>query len=188
MAQAHLSRMKPLARPLGHLQSATIAAVMSVKRDREKTEEDQQVLEKCSGAATPELKVAKLERVKLERGGTDFFEAAEWGRLETIEKFLDKGTDPNSLDPDDDPVLFTASMKGHLGVVQALLVARADPATSNDVGFTALMLSARGGRTETVKKLIAAGADINAKNFQGQTALQLAESEGKGECAALLQV
>merc|ERR1719191_273346 len=79
------------------------------------------------------------------KGGSGFFEAAEWGKVDVIQQYLDEGVDANSVDPDDDPVLFTASMKGHTAVVEALLAAKADPNSKNDVAFTALMLAARGG-------------------------------------------
>merc|ERR1711879_37987 len=116
------------------------------------------------------------------KGGREFFEAAEWGKTERVQELLDQGTDPNSIDPEEEPVLLIASMKGNLGVVKALVAAKADVNAKNDVGFTALMVAARGGRASTVKELVTAGADRELKNMQGETALQMASNESKTEC------
>eukprot|EP00930_Biecheleria_cincta_P083744 TRINITY_DN73257_c0_g1_i1.p2 TRINITY_DN73257_c0_g1~~TRINITY_DN73257_c0_g1_i1.p2 ORF type:complete len:170 (+),score=50.30 TRINITY_DN73257_c0_g1_i1:40-510(+) len=131
-------------------------------------------------------KRARGDESKLKPGGRDFFEAAEWGRLSQLQKFLDEGVDPNSRDPDDDPVLFTASMKGHFGIVEALLAAKADPCVQSEIGFTALMLAARKGQTEVVGALLLAGAEVETKNAQGQTALDIARSLGHEDCSEML--
>ncbi|CAK0794608.1 unnamed protein product [Prorocentrum cordatum] len=122
----------------------------------------------------------------LKKGGADFFDAAEWGKAEKFQEFLDQGVDPNSVDEDDDPVLFTLCMKGHAGLVERLLASGAEPSRLNDVGFTGLMIATRQGHASVVKALLAGGADPSVKNPQGETALDIAHKEGKGECAALL--
>mmetsp|Transcript_1261 Transcript_1261/g.3085 ORF Transcript_1261/g.3085 Transcript_1261/m.3085 type:complete len:153 (+) Transcript_1261:41-499(+) len=129
---------------------------------------------------------SKKHKPELRKGTSTFFLAAEWGKAEEIQILLDDGMDPNAIDPDEDPVLFTASMKGHAAVVKALLESKADAKATNDVGFTALMLAVRGGHSETVKALLAAGSDTAAKNMQGETALDIAHKEGADGCTALL--
>mmetsp|Transcript_5390 Transcript_5390/g.12829 ORF Transcript_5390/g.12829 Transcript_5390/m.12829 type:complete len:155 (-) Transcript_5390:115-579(-) len=140
-----------------------------------------------------ELKVANLEpsakapKPPLKKGTSTMFLAAEWGQVEELEVLLQDGMDPNSLDPDDDPVLFTASMKGHTRVIKALLDAKADPKAKNDVGFTALMIAVRSKRHAAAKMLLEAGCDKDAKNALGETALDLARKESCEECTELLE-
>jgi ankyrin repeat protein len=146
----------------------------------------------------------------------DFLFAVNNDRAGDVRALLQRGIDPNTVDPNGDPVLVIAARAGYLATVDVLLAGRADvnarnrygdtalmSATLNghldvvktlrargtevnQVGWTALIYAAAGGHDDIVRYLLAEGADINAASPNGTTALMMAVREGRFATAELL--
>ena len=92
----------------------------------------------------------------------DFFRAIVQDEPRAIRNLLERGFDPNALDPSGRPGLFIALQRGSLKAAEVL----ADwPKTNiewrSPKDESALMIAALKGDTELARKLIARGADVN---------------------------
>jgi ankyrin repeat protein len=146
----------------------------------------------------------------------DFLFAVNNDRAAEVRTLLLRGVDPNTVDPDGDPVLVMAARAGYVATVDVLLAGRAtvdarnrygDTALAiaslnghlgvvkrlrarggdvNQPGWTALIYAATGGHDDIVRYLLAEGAEINAASPNGTTALMMAVREGRFATAELL--
>jgi uncharacterized protein len=137
-------------------------------------------------------------------------------RADDVKRLLARGLDPNSVDPNGDPLLFTASRAGYRATIDVLLAAKANVNAKNRFGDTPIMAAALNGHLEIVKRLRTQGADVeprgwtpliyaatgghdavvaylldqgvnvNAQSPNGTTALMMAVREGRGSTFDLL--
>ena len=112
-----------------------------------------------------------------------FVESVAVDRSDEVAAMLTRGMDPNTVDPNGEPMLVVASRAGFEPTVDALLRAGAKVDARNGFGDTAIMVAALGGHLVLVKKLFTRGAEINPA---GWTPLSYAASNGKTEVAGYL--
>jgi ankyrin repeat protein len=107
-----------------------------------------------------------------------FVEAVAADRSEDVRRMLARGVDPNTVDPNGDPVLLVAARAGWEPTVDALLAAGAKVDARNRFGDRALTVAALGGHLAIVKKLLARGAALDTP---GWTPLIYAATNGQIE-------
>lgn len=112
-----------------------------------------------------------------------FIESVAIDRSGDVAAMLARGVDPNTVDPNADPVLLVAARAGFNPTVDLLLRAGAKVDAKNRFGDTAIMAAALGGHLLIVKKLQARGAEINPV---GWTPLAYAASSGQLEVVRYL--
>jgi ankyrin repeat protein len=114
----------------------------------------------------------------------DFFAAVQRDRPEPVKQLLQRGFDPNSINPQGEYALMMALRLSSLNVARVLI---ASPATQVEVRSakdeSPLMLAAMKGELEICRQLIARDADINKP---GWAPLHYAASGGKLEVLQLL--
>jgi ankyrin repeat protein len=86
-------------------------------------------------------------------------------RAAQLKGFLARGIDPNTVDPNGDPLLFVAARSGSQASVDVLLAAKANVNARNRYGDTPIMTAALNGHLDVVRKLRAQGADIEPKGW-----------------------
>lgn len=122
-----------------------------------------------------------------------FISAAHAGDVETIQRLLAAGADPNQVGETGETALMAAAHQGHLAAVETLIAAGADVNAADANGWTALFKAAYNHEMDTgfapvVKALADAGANVNATIHFGITPLMLAAGGGEGAvCAVLLE-
>ncbi len=106
----------------------------------------------------------------------DFFKAVKFDDLRVVQRLLQRGFDPNTVNPDGVPALMLAVRESSLKVAELLA---AHPQTMaevrNDKDESALMLAALKGHLNLVQKLVENDADVNKT---GWTPLHYAASGG----------
>ncbi len=112
-----------------------------------------------------------------------FVESVAIDRSDDVAAILARGMDPNTVDPNGEPMLVVASRAGFEPTVDALLRAGAKVDAKNGFGDTAIMVAALGGHLALVKKLYSRGAEINPV---GWTPLAYAATNGKTEVVRYL--
>jgi ankyrin repeat protein len=90
-----------------------------------------------------------------------FIQSVTIDRSDEVAALLARGIDPNTVDPNGDPVLVIAARSGFEPTLDALLAAGDKVNLINPFGDSAIMVAAIGGRLAIVKKLYARGAEIN---------------------------
>lgn len=114
----------------------------------------------------------------------DFFKAIQLDNEREVLRWLDRGFDPNTLDPQGTPGLLKATQEQSFKVASALA---AHPQTAVDVrsarNESPLMLAALRGQEALVQKLVARGAEINKA---GWTPLHYAATGGQVRVIAFL--
>ena len=111
------------------------------------------------------------------------------GETELVEKLLNAGANPNSINSYGYAPLHVAVSAGQTAIVEALLNAGADPdvvpaeaqsgyAMKHCAGMTPLHFAAHGGQPEIIDALLAAGADANAADAAGITPMYWSEKAG----------
>lgn len=122
----------------------------------------------------------------LARAGSyeDFFIAIKRDNPRAITELLQRGFDPNALDPSGRPGLFIAVQDGSLKAAEALVDwPRTNVEWRSPKDESPLMLAAFKGHKELVRKLIARGADVNKP---GWTPLHYAATGGHLEIMLIL--
>ncbi|CAL4095599.1 unnamed protein product, partial [Meganyctiphanes norvegica] len=99
---------------------------------------------------------AALVGAILATNGLDLWNAAKLGDLDSVNKILARGTDPNWQNPDkyNETALHRASIENNLAVVNALLAGGADIDALNESGRTPIMYATFEGHLNRVQTLI----------------------------------
>ena len=120
-------------------------------------------------------------------GATALAYAVYWDHVETVQRLLDAGADPNIGNDYGVTPLMLASENRSATMLKTLLEARADPNVAMWSGETLLMTAARTGFMEAANMLLDHGANVNARDpRRGQSALMWAISYGYPDIARLL--
>lgn len=114
---------------------------------------------------------------------TDFVLDVTNDRADRVKATLARGMDPNTVDPNGDPVLLVAARAGNRATVQALLDARAEVDRRNRFGDSAIMVAALNGHLDVVRLLRARGATLD---HEGWTALIYAATGGHDDIVRYL--
>ncbi|MCX5924811.1 MAG: ankyrin repeat domain-containing protein, partial [Candidatus Dependentiae bacterium] len=113
--------------------------------------------------------------------------AAQEGRREAIQKFLDHGFDINCQNnPRKLSLLMTACEHGHKKLVDYLLKLNANVHLVDNNNVNALMYASEKNNIEIIQKLITYGSPINSQNKSGNTALLIATAAKHSETIQLL--
>lgn len=114
----------------------------------------------------------------------DFFRAIKQDSPATVRSLLERGFDPNALDPSGRHGLFLALQDGSLKVAEVLADwPRTQVEWRSPKDESPLMMAAFKGHKELVRKLIARGADVNKT---GWTPLHYAATKGNLEVMLVL--
>ena len=114
----------------------------------------------------------------------DFFKAIKQDDARTVQSLIQRGFDPNTLDPEARHGLIMAIAEPSLKVAQVLIEAKGtDLNFLNQAGESALMYAALKGHGALVKLLISKDADVNKA---GWTPLHYAATLGDVEIIRLL--
>ena len=120
-------------------------------------------------------------------GDTPLHQAAHDGAVESLQRELDQGVDPNTTNRFGVTPLALAGRGGHTAAVQLLLEFGADANRASPTGETPLMVAARTGVVGSVVSLLEHGADPLAReSWMGQTALMWAAAERHASVVAPL--
>ncbi|XP_063788075.1 ankyrin repeat domain-containing protein 39 [Pseudophryne corroboree] len=137
----------------------------------------------CAGAA-PGLRETVSE-MDFQRG---IWSAALYGDLGQVQRFIEKGTDPNLADNFGYTALHYSSRHGHLPVCSFLLSSGADCNAQTHGGSTALHRAAYCGHMKVVELLLKSGADPAKTDSDGRTVLHKAAEGGHPELCRLLLI
>ena len=113
----------------------------------------------------------------------DMIVAVANDRSGEVKVLLARGVDPDIVDPNGDPLLYTAARAGFGATVDVLLATKVNVDARNRFGDTPLMAAALEGRLDIAKKLRARGAAID---FKGWTPLSYAATGGHDNVVAWL--
>ena len=114
----------------------------------------------------------------------DFFKAVKQDDARTVQSLIQRGFDPNTLDPEARHGLIMAIAEPSLKVAQVLIETKGtDLNFLNQAGESALMYAALKGHVALVKLLIGKDADVNKA---GWTPLHYAATHGDVEVVRLL--
>jgi hypothetical protein len=106
----------------------------------------------------------------------DFFKAVKFDNVRTVQALLQRGFDPNTVNPDGIPALMLAVREPSLKVAELLAGwPKTKTEVRNDKDESVLMLAALKGHFSLVQKLVEHDADVNKP---GWTPLHYAASAG----------
>lgn len=106
----------------------------------------------------------------------DFFNAVKFDNVRTVQAFLQRGFDPNTVNPEGVPALMLAVREPSLKVAELLASwPKTKTELRNDKDESVLMLAALKGHFNLVQKLVEHDADVNKT---GWTPLHYAASAG----------
>ncbi len=106
--------------------------------------------------------------------------------VELAQLLLERGSDPNRTNEQQETPLMLAAERGDFALVQLLVKHRAQLDLRDRWGNTALIRAAKGGHLEISEVLLAAGVDSAIRNDNGATALDEARAEGQTALAEFL--
>jgi ankyrin repeat protein len=115
-----------------------------------------------------------------------FFDAAERGCLELVERFAARGASVESRDRFGNTALLLAAHMGETEVVNWLLENGSDIEHQNLAGSTALLRAVAMNRRRAAKALLDAGADVNRANKKGVAPLTAAAFNGNERMVTML--
>jgi hypothetical protein len=87
----------------------------------------------------------------------DLLRAAELGDISGVERLLDRGLDPNTVDAKGNTLLMIAARNGNRELAWSLIRRKASAAKRNQFGDTALMMASLRGDREIARMLIEFG-------------------------------
>ncbi len=120
-------------------------------------------------------------------GATALAYAVYWDNLDTVQRLLDAGADPDKANDYGVTPIMLATENRSVEMVKTLLEGGADPNIATWAGETLLMTASRSGLFEAAKLLLEHGADVNVSEpRRGQTALMWAIAFKHPEIAQLL--
>jgi len=115
----------------------------------------------------------------MDANGRNLFQAATYGDIANVRKYLDLGANIEVKDYRGLTSLQIACARGHLDVVRLLLERGANIEAAGESGQTSLILASMEGRLNIVKELLDRGANIEAaENRHGSNSLQMASFRG----------
>ena len=114
--------------------------------------------------------------------------AAQEGKLELVERFLDEGVSPDAVNIAKASALQAAAGSGHTEVALRLMErgASVNPPELPGSGTPPLNAAAKVGDVRLVRRFLAAGAEVDARDMNDQTALIWATGDGNVEVVAAL--
>ena len=112
--------------------------------------------------------------------------AASQNKLDDVQTFLLKHSDPDAVDDQGRPALIWAVNYNNVAMIKLLLDHGAAADSRDSFGDTALHWAAQRGSTEAITLLINGKATIDALNKQGATPLMMAAGNGKSAAVRLL--
>lgn len=122
-----------------------------------------------------------------ERGGTPLIYAAMRGYPDLVEKLLDDGANPASVNDTGFNALHACSMNGEAATTQLLVDAGADlEVEESSFGATSLYMAAQEGNYEVVEVLVRAGARVDHQLTDGETPLYVAATRGQARVVSIL--
>ena len=108
------------------------------------------------------------------------FTAAEWGRVDLVEKALGRGTKAEAVDAGGYTALHYAAQRNHAAVCTLLLRRGAD-VNARQCGATPLHRAAHAGALDAIKILLAHGADPGLVDSSFSSALPLAVDKARAQ-------
>jgi len=116
----------------------------------------------------------------MDANGRNLFQAATYGDIANVRKYLDLGANIEVKDYRGLTSLQIACARGHLDVVRLLLERGANIEAAGESGQTSLILASMEGHLDVVKELLDRGANIEAaENRHGSNSLTMASFRGK---------
>jgi len=116
-----------------------------------------------------------------------FYNAAKYGELDDVQRFLQEGVAPDLKNIRGVTPLWQAAVGGHAAVVKALLATGAVNVNFQDInGRTPLFQAAYWGSTRVVPLLLDKGAHMHYKDINGQTLISVAREQGRGDVVDIL--
>ena len=119
-------------------------------------------------------------------GLTPLMRAADYGKTELMEWFIEVGVDVDAQNSAGQTPLMRAANRDRSEAVQLLIKKGANVHARDSYGQTALMYLGVGRQTKLMKWLIEAGADVNAGDENGKITLMNAAEWGKTEVMEFL--
>ena len=116
----------------------------------------------------------------------NIYDAILLGKNQDVQKFIEKGIDLNSIDPEWGSPLYSACRLGEIETVKYILSFGVDVNLGNIEGMTPLMATAKRGKIDIVKLLLSYGADCQLVDKKGNSALYYAKNERNYEIEKLL--
>ena len=115
----------------------------------------------------------------MDANGRNLFQAATYGDIANVRKYLDLGANIEVKDYRGLTSLQIACARGHLDVVRLLLDRGANIEAAGESGQTSLILASIEGHLDVIKELLDRGANIEAvENRHGSNSLQMASFRG----------
>ena len=106
--------------------------------------------------------------------------ASEWGRLDLVERALDRGAKPTAADAGGYTALHYAAQRNHAAVCN-LLLNRGALVNASACGATPLHRAAHAGAKDAVAVLLARGGDPSAVDTSFASALPLAVDKARAQ-------
>ena len=117
----------------------------------------------------------------------DVWEAVARGDLDTLQRALEAGVDPDVLEPNGATPLIVAAMFGQTDLVRFLIEKEATLDVQNNDGATALHVASLFGHPQAVTLLLAGGAVSDLRNNDGLTPLDLVSGPWSDELDGLYE-
>lgn len=106
----------------------------------------------------------------------NLYQAANMGDVESVERLLKDGVDPNEMSDFANGPLHAAANTGSVELAKVLIDAGCNVNAINDDGVTPLMRAANHGRAAFCKTLVDNGADVTIANRDGLAASNYAKA------------
>ena len=118
---------------------------------------------------------------------TDLWGRVARGDLNTLQRALEAGVDPDVLEPNGATPLIVAAMFAHTDLVRFLIQKEATLDAQNNDGATALHVASLFGHPQAVMLLLAGGAASDLRNNDGMTPLDLVSGPWSDELVGLYE-